>query len=122
MAMTVYNPFTIELIFRMNFKFTISSFSMYSISTELYKPLDLTDAIRYYGNPVAFKLLNLNINSDSPKLINWLQTDFKYIFDHDPLLWFASVGTMPIELRQYLIPFYQESKEPQCHINGLFNN
>jgi len=75
-----------------------------------------------YGKPIGFKLIQLNVPTDSAKLINWLQTDFKELFDYDPLLWLASVTTVPVELHKYLIPFYPEQKELQCHLLGLMNN
>ena len=106
MSMQVNPQFIIRLIFRN--KFTIT---LYNTSTKHYQSFNLTDAISYYGKPIAFKLIKLNINLSSPKLIYWLQTEFKDLFDLDPLLWFASVGTMPVELHQYLIPFHSESKE-----------
>lgn len=111
MSMQVNPPFIIKLIFRNTYKFTIMGFSLYSTSTKDYPSFKLTDAISYYGKPIAFELIKLNINSSSLKLIHWLQTEFKDLFDLDPLLWFASVGTMPVELHQYLIPFHSESKE-----------
>ena len=107
MSIQVNPPFIIKLIFRNTYKFTIMGFSLYKD----YPSFKLTDAISYYGKPIAFKLIKLNINSSSPKLIHWLQTEFKDLFDLDTLLWFASVGTMPVELHQYLIPFHSESKE-----------
>ena len=108
--MQVNSPFKIQLIFKpINTFFYLDRFRLHDHSRRPYfHEYIVQDAIYNYGKPVGFKLIELNVPVDNLKLINWLQQDFKGMFDYDPLIWFASVGTMPIELRQYLIPFHTE--------------
>ena len=99
--MQVHSPFKIKLIFNlMPLKsYTITGFSHPSI---------LFYGIKNYGKPIAFELLELNVSVNSPKFIKWIEKDFKPLFNYDPFLWLASVGTAPIELRKHLIPFHKE--------------
>lgn len=104
--MQVNKPFKIELIFNSDFRFILDTFST---NVKLYPmPLQLADLIRFNGSLIAFRVIQLNVPTDSPKLINWLQHKFKPNFTYDPLLWLASVGTLPAELHQYLIPFHRD--------------
>ena len=104
--MQVNKPFEIELIFNNGFRFVLNTFSCI---VKVYPvPLQLTDLIKLNGSLVGFKLIKLNTPTDSVKLINWHQHDFKPRFDYDPLLWLASVATLPVELHQYLIPFHKD--------------
>lgn len=57
---------------------------------------------------ISFIWINPNKVTISDKLINWIESEFKPLFEYDPMLWLASVGTAPIELRKYLIPFHKE--------------
>ena len=100
--MQVNYPFKIKLIFKDTNKssYTITSYS---------DPLELFYGIKNYGKLFAFKWLELNTKPDSPKLIKWIEEDFKPLFNYNPLLWLASVGTCPEELRQHLIPFHKET-------------
>lgn len=99
--MQVNKPFKIQLIFKgPNKSYTI---------TEYLFPSVLLYGVKNYGKPIAFKWLELNTKPDSPKLIKWIEEEFKPLFEDDPFMWFASVGTCPVELRPYLIPFHKES-------------
>ena len=107
MSMQVTKPFVIKLIFKDTPKtYTVSSFIAYE--TQRFMVSDFIDLKRKYGKAIAFKLIELNVPTDSIKLINWLQQEFKFMFDYDPLLWLASVATLPAELHQYLIPFHKD--------------
>lgn len=116
--MQVTTPFRIDLIF----KDTTNIFDLQAFKPNAYTLSFLEDLIYTHGNPIGFKLKYLNVPTNTPKFINWLQTDFKELFEYDPIMWFAGVGTMPVELHQYLLPFYQEPKESQCHILGPNSN
>ena len=59
--------------------------------------------IQRRGKPVAFVWNHTHSIKFSPKLVNWIINDFKPLFDYDPMLWLASVGTAPVELREYLL-------------------
>ena len=119
--MQVNAPYIIECIYK-NTQYTSKISTFKQTSNLIFNGVAVTYADSEYGKPIGFKLIKLNVPVDNLKLIHWLQHDFKDMFDYDPLIWFASVGTMPIKLRQYLIPFYQESKEPKCHILGPSSN
>ena len=109
MSMQANKPFEIELIFKDDFTFILNTFSNI---VKLYPvPMQLAHLINFGGSLVAFRVIRLNIPVDSPKLINWLQHDFKDMFTYDPLLWLASVATLPVELHQYLIPFHKDTHD-----------
>ena len=108
--MQVNKPFEIKLIFNGTPKtYTVDTFIAYE--TQRFGVRDFIDLKRKYGKAIGFKLIELNVPTDSTKLINWLQQEFKFMFSYDPLLWLASVGTMPIELHQYLIPFHKDAHD-----------
>ena len=111
MSMQVNKPLLIELIFRGTNK--TSKISYFDNSVLLVNGTDkFSSILEYsYGKPIGFKLIELNVQTDSVKLINWLQTDFKKLFAYDPLLWLASVATLPTELHQYLIPFHKDTHD-----------
>ena len=110
MSMQVNQPFIIEVSFKAGGKFFVNEFKLkrlkMDVTERFFTDYLLEDAIFNYGAPVAFKVIELNVPTNAIKLINWLQHEFKPLFEYDPLMWLASVGTMPIELRQYLIPFH----------------
>lgn len=106
--MQVNPPFVIKIIFQNGYTFRISSFLLYANSSLRIPALTLKEAVRYYGRPISFKVLELNVDPTSLKFINWLETEFKPLFDYDPMLWLASVGTCP-ELAPLLIPFHKDS-------------
>lgn len=111
MSMQVSNPFKIQLVFKpANTFFYLDRFRLYEHprNRPYFGKRIVQDAIFDYGKPVGFKLIKLNVPVDNHKLINWLQHDFKDMFDYDPLIWLASVATLPVELHQYLIPFHKE--------------
>ena len=87
---------TVKLIFRDEYKLSINLLSNFEVSP-----------VKYYiprkGKPVAFVWNHTHSIKFSPKLVNWIINDFKPLFDYDPMLWLASVGTAPTELREYLI-------------------
>lgn len=104
MSMQVNQPFKIELIH----KNANTKYSRYLLNTFSFG--DWLDFIlKNYGKFIAFKVIELNVPTDSVKLINWLQSDFKQLFDYDPIMWFASVASFPEELHQYLIPFHKDN-------------
>lgn len=99
--MQVNYPFKIKLIFKdFNKLYTIKGYSHPSV---------LFYEIKNYGKIVAFEWLELNTKPDSPKLLKWIEEEFKPLFEYDPMLWLASVGTAPVELRPYLTPFHKET-------------
>lgn len=105
--MQVNKPFVIECIYKGTNK--ISRLDSFIESEELINIGTFVSTLKYvYGKPIGFKLIELNVPINNPKFIAWLQHKFKYYFNYDPLMWLASVGTMPIELHQYLIPFHKE--------------
>ena len=105
--MQVNKPFEIKLIFNGTPKtYTVDTFIAYE--TQRFGVRDFIDLKRKYGKAIGFKLIELNVPTDSIKLINWLQQEFKFMFSYDPLLWLASVATLPVELHQYLIPFHKD--------------
>lgn len=111
--MQVTRPFTIEVSFKTGEKFLVNEFKLNTledivVNKKVFTKYLLEDAIFDYGAPVAFKIIELNVPTNSLKLINWLQHEFKPLFEYDPLMWLASVGTLPTELHQYLIPFHKE--------------
>lgn len=101
--MQVNLPFKIKLIFN------IKPFKSYTITGFSHPSILFYGIKNYGGKPIAFELIELNVNTDSLKLIKYLEEDFKQLFNYDPLLWLASVGTCPEELRKHLIPFHKES-------------
>ena len=114
MSRQVTKPFIIEVSFKAGDKFFVNAFKLkmpkdIGAHKILFTEYLLEDAIFDYGAPVAFKVIELNVPTNSIKLINWLQHEFKPLFEYDPLMWLASVGTMPIELHQYLIPFHKDT-------------
>ena len=110
MSMQVNHPFIIELIYKgTNETLKITSFSPIEHLVHIGQ---FVSTMEYrYGKPVGFKLIELNTPTDSLKLIDWLQREFKPRFSYDPLLWLASVATLPTELHQYLIPFHKDTHD-----------
>lgn len=107
MSMQVIHPFVIELIYKDTSEtLKLNSFDMFKTNTIKAERFIIMKNV--HGNPIGFKLLELRLTKDSVKFTNWLQHEFKSLFTYDPLLWFASVGTMPKEFRKYLIPFHME--------------
>ena len=110
MSMQVNKPFIIELIFRdTNEVLKLMSFD--PEKTNFLKTKWYSVMLYKYGKPTGFKFIELNVSTNSTKLINWLQYEFKPRFDYDPLIWIASVATLPVELRQYLIPFHKDTHD-----------
>ena len=87
---------TVKLIFRDEYKYTITLLSDFKIFPVKYH-------IQRRGKPIAFVWNHTHSIKFSPKLVNWINNDFKVLFDYNPMLWLASVGTAPVELREYLI-------------------
>ena len=79
--MQVHPPFVIKIIFQNGYTFRISSFLLYANSSLGIHTLTLKDAVRYYGRPISFKVLELNVDPTSLKFINWLETEFKPLFE-----------------------------------------
>ena len=110
----VTKPFIIEVSFKAGGKFFVNTFKLkrpadIEVNERFFPEYLLEDAIFNYGAPVAFKVIELNVPTNSIKLINWLQQEFKFMFNYNPLLWLASVATLPAELPQYLIPFHKDT-------------
>ena len=109
----VTKPFIIEVSFKAGGKFFVNTFKLkrpadIGVNERFFTEYLLEDTFFDYGAPVAFKVIELNVPTNSIKLINWLQYEFKPLFEYDPLMWLASVGTLPAELHQYLIPFHKD--------------
>lgn len=117
--MQVNKPFEIELIFRgTNKTVKINTFSRIEHLVHVGHIGQFFSTMECeYGKPIGFKLIKLNMPVTSKKFINWLKYEFKLRFDYDPLLWLASVATLPVELHQYLIPFYAEQVNGTNNIN-----
>lgn len=93
--MQVNKPFKIKIIFKSNHTHILNTFITLSANGVI--------------KPTSFQWLELNVKPDSLKLIKWIEEEFKPMFEYDPFLWLASVGTCPEELRKHLIPFHKES-------------
>lgn len=52
--------------------------------------------------PTHFLWPDSHLRKPTPKLIKWIQTDFKQMFDPNPFLWMASVGSVDQKLQPYL--------------------
>ena len=87
---------TVELIFKDKYRYSISLLSKFEVFAVEYH-------IQRRGKPVAFVWKHTHSIKFSPKLANWIINEFKPSFYYDPMLWLASVGTAPVELREYLI-------------------
>ena len=115
MSRQVTKPFIIEVSFKTGGKFFVNTFKLKRLNIDVnerfFTGYILEDAIFNYGAPVAFKVIELNVPTNAIKLINWLQHEFKPLFEYDPLMWLASVGTLPTELRRYLIPFHKDTHD-----------
>lgn len=107
--MQVHMPFVMDIIYKNTHK--IAKLTSFEYGKSVYAGQFINRLNYEYGKPIGFKLIKLNVPITTPKLINWLQTDFKDMFEYDPLIWLASVGTMPIELHQYLIPFHKDTHD-----------
>ena len=72
-------------------------------------PLSLIEGIAFRGQkPIAFVWHNPKAIVVTPKLIEWIYTQFQHIFTLDAFKWQASSYTAP--------------KELQWHLLGLTNN
>ena len=95
---------TVELIFKDESRYSISLLSKVHLSAEgMYVMHPVEYHIQRRRKPVAFVWKHTHSIKFSPKLVNWIINDFKQLFDYNPMLWLASVGTAPVELREYLI-------------------
>ena len=94
---------TVKLIFKDEYKLSISLLSKVDLSAKDMRIPSAEYYIQRRGKPVAFVWNHTHAIKFSPKLVNWIINDFKPLFDYDPMLWLASVGTAPVELREYLI-------------------
>jgi len=65
-------------------------------------------------HPIAFIWHDSYLCPATPKLVKWIDNEFKPIFDYDPLMWLASVGTCSPELRPYLKDFYGTPRVSTC--------
>ena len=101
--MQVHSFGTVELIFKDKYKYSIRL--LYKVN--LFAEDMIVPSAKYHiqrrGKPVAFVWNHTHSIKFSPKLVNWIINDFKPLFDYDPMLWLASVGTAPVELREYLL-------------------
>ena len=94
--MQVHSFGTVELVFKDKYRYSIRLLSKFEVFAVEYH-------VQHRGKPVAFVWNHTHSIKFSPKLVNWIINDFKPLFDYDPMLWLASVGTAPVELREYLI-------------------
>ena len=95
---------TVKLIFKDEYKLSISLLSKVDLSAVgMYIMHPAEYHIQRRGKPIAFVWNHTHSIKFSPKLVNWIINDFKPLFDYDPMLWLASVGTAPVELREYLL-------------------
>ena len=101
--MQVHSFGTVKLIFKDEYKLSISLLSKVNSSAGSVHMYSAEYHIQRRGKPVAFVWNHTHSIKFSPKLANWIITEFKPSFDYDPMLWLASVGTAPVELREYLI-------------------
>ena len=101
--MQVHSFGTVKLIFKDEYKLSISLLSKVNSSAGSVHMYSAEYHIQRRRKPVAFVWKHTHSIKFSPKLVNWIINDFKPLFDYDPMLWLASVGTAPVELREYLI-------------------
>lgn len=59
-------------------------------------------------HPIAFKWPDSHLRPLTPKLINWLQTDFKAMFDTNAFLWMASVATVDPKFQPILKDLFND--------------
>lgn len=101
----------ITVIYKDNFKFPLKIYSKVNIAEIKYA----TKYITGY-KPIKFIWEDSHLRPITPKLIRWLQEEFKPLFDYDPLLWLASVGTCCPEIRPYLKDFHERDVNKYSHI------
>ena len=92
--MQQHNPSYIELIWPKDTRMKLTVYEKFN------NPL-LT-------KPIAFIWHDSHLRPASPKLIKWLQTDFKSIFKYDPLKWWASISTVSPHLQPYLKDLFND--------------
>jgi len=61
-----------------------------------------------FPTAVAFKWPDSSNRKLSPKLIKWLQTDFKQLFEPNAMLWMASVASVDPKFQPYLKDLFNE--------------
>lgn len=96
----------IELIFADDYRYSIRPLHNFRRSTQGYSPIDWNFILFNHGRPIAFIWHDSHLYPTLPKVIKWINTEFKPIFDYDPLKWFASVGTCSPKFRKHLKDFY----------------
>lgn len=73
-------------------------------SSHSIKPLTLVRGIRNGGDrPNSFIWHNPKVQVVTPKLIEWIEQEFRYIFNSDQFLWSVSSITAPEYLQQHLL-------------------
>lgn len=68
------------------------------------KPLTLVRGIRSENDrPNAFIWHNPKAVNVTPKLIEWIEQEFRYIFNSDAFLWSVSSTTAPEDIKPHLL-------------------
>ena len=101
--MQQYNPSYIELIYQTTSNRNIN----------IYQKLSRRDVAQLNSDykfepPIGFIWHDSQLRPASPKLINWLQNDFKTIFQYDPIKWWASISTVSPHLQPYLKDLFND--------------
>ena len=73
----------------------VDQFTMGKVTT-------LEAMIDFLGKPNSFIWHNSHFQPITTKLINWLQTEFKELFDYDKFKWWASIATATPNIQPYL--------------------
>ena len=84
----------------------LQDFTKFSYFTRLITERKVTGKCT---KPIAFIWHDSHLRPITPKLIKWINEEFKPLFEYDGLKWFASVDTCCPELRPYL---EYNTKEP----------
>ena len=85
----------IELLFPDGFRSYIKPMSpCRGIHSSTYRPNGFI-----WHNPKAITI--------TPKLIEWVEIEFRYIFTTDAFLWATSINSAPIKLQSILKEFYE---------------
>jgi hypothetical protein len=106
--MQVNSPSHIEVVFRDEHKFQLRVLQNPHVC-RYDQVTSIKQYINLFGKPTAFIWHDSHLRPITPKLIKWIEEEFKPLFDYDPLKWLASVGTCFPELRPYLKDFHDIS-------------
>ena len=84
----------------------------YHYEITVYQKVDQFTIIDFLGKPNSFIWHNSHFQPITPKLINWLQTEFKELFDYDKFKWWASTATDTPNIQPYLKNLFNNEAPP----------